>query len=183
MGHDLLQLLSHPGDHHVLPKHQAEGENPQEAFVGDGEVHPERAGPSRPQHLAVVELQIQREVTLLSALLLLQDADVQVLPVYLPDRFQLPDDVAEVALPLGGVVEHHALGGLVLADEGRGSHLGVAEAEVFVEVVQSVQKVSHVSAQHPQESGVAIATYVLHEILPEHHHYGVAVLSQLWRRG
>ena len=59
------------------------------------------------------------------------------------------------------VVQLQARRRLVLAVEGGRLHVGVGEAQVLVQVVEAVQEVTHVSAQHAQDALVTIATDVL----------------------
>lgn len=49
---------------------------------------------------------------------------------------------------LGPVVEGDSSGRLLLAEEGRRLHLGVAEAQVLMEIIQAVDKVANMAAQH-----------------------------------
>lgn len=51
-------------------------------------------------------------------------------------------------LLLRPVVEGDPGGGLLLAEEGWGLHLGVAEAQVLVEIIEAVDEVTYVTAQH-----------------------------------
>lgn len=46
------------------------------------------------------------------------------------------------------VVEGDSSGRLLLAEKGWRLHLGVAEAQVFMEVVKAINKVSYMTAQH-----------------------------------
>lgn len=46
------------------------------------------------------------------------------------------------------VVEGDSSGGLLLAEEGWGLHLGVAEAQVLVEIIKAIDKVTYMTAKH-----------------------------------
>lgn len=45
-------------------------------------------------------------------------------------------------------MEGDSSGRLLLAEEGWGLHLGVAEAQIFMKVVQAIDKVTNMTAQH-----------------------------------
>lgn len=51
-------------------------------------------------------------------------------------------------LLLTPVVEGDSGGGLLLAEEGWRLHLGVAEAQVLVEIIEAVDKVTYMTAEH-----------------------------------
>lgn len=46
------------------------------------------------------------------------------------------------------VVEGDPSGGLLLAEEGWRLHLGVAEAQVLMEIIKAIDEVTHMTAQH-----------------------------------
>lgn len=50
-------------------------------------------------------------------------------------------------------------GRLLLAEEGGWLHLGVAEAQVLVEVVEPVDEVAHVAAEHLEFENLKIQTF------------------------
>lgn len=43
-------------------------------------------------------------------------------------------------------------------------HQGIAELEIFVQVVQAIEKISHVTAENGQHSVVSVLAYEVHEI-------------------
>lgn len=64
------------------------------------------------------------------------------------------------------VVEGDSSGGLLLAEEGWGLHLGVAEAQVLVEIVQAIDKVTYMTAEHLKVEGEG-SCFGFKEILSE----------------
>ncbi|GBL81841.1 hypothetical protein AVEN_93580-1 [Araneus ventricosus] len=76
----------------------------------------------------------------------------------------LPDGVPEKPSSGAPVVQRQSRRRLVLAEEGRGLHPGVAEFEVFVQVVETVEKVPHVTAQDTENSVVAVMADEGHEV-------------------
>lgn len=52
-------------------------------------------------------------------------------------------------------------GRLLLAEEGWGLHLGVAEPQVFVKVVEAVDEVTHMTSQHLQVKSNRSHAFVL----------------------
>ncbi|TNN64790.1 hypothetical protein EYF80_024985 [Liparis tanakae] len=58
----------------------------------------------------------------------------------------LPSDSGECSCR--PVVEGDPSGGLLLAEEGWRLHLGVAEAQILVEIIKAVDKVTNMAAQH-----------------------------------
>lgn len=70
---------------------------------------------------------------------------------------------SQVALGRPGVtpvVEGDPRGGLLLAEEGRRLHLGVAEAQVLVEVIQAIDKVAYMTPEHLKINVVTECTLI-----------------------
>ena len=111
------------------------------------------------------------------------NANLQLFPVNLSDRFHLSNDVAEEPLSLCDVVQVESFGCFVGREECRRTHVGVAESQVLVEVHESVQEISEVATQHAEETGVTVATDVLGKVLAEHHHDVVFLFAEFFSGG
>ena len=92
------------------------------------------------------------------------------LVVGLRHRLELPDGVGGEAPPLGPVVQHQPLGRLVIHKVGRSTDSetsvrfdvvtnfpvpGIGEFEVFVKVVQTIEKITQLTAQKRQHVSVS----------------------------
>ncbi len=100
--------------------------------------------------LGVFELQVEDDVSQVALDGLRDEFDLYVQVVeHLAYLSQLTLHVGHVALAFASVVQSQALGALLFDEETRRLQLRVAESHVLVQVVQTVQEISHVTTQDP----------------------------------
>ena len=92
------------------------------------------------------------------------------------DLFKLSSHVVFVVLSLTTVMQNNAIGSLFFNEETWWFEFLVAEAHVLVQVVQTVQEISHVSTQHSQDSIIAKLTDEIDKLNAQHLHQAVLFL-------
>lgn len=73
--------------------------------------------------------------------------------------FDLTLHIVHESFTLASIVEHKSCGTLFLDEKARRFQLGITEPHVLVQVVETVQKVSHVSTKHAQDAVITVLAY------------------------
>lgn len=109
---------------------------------------------------AVIEGQLKGHVHCIEQDLFAHELNVHLLVIEVACHFAyLPHGVVDKATPLRPIVQRQALLGLILANEAGSTHAWVRELQVLVQIVQPIEKVSHMPSQHGQDSVIAILTH------------------------
>lgn len=99
--------------------------------------------------LLVLELEIEHDMGLFVALALREHVDFHVQIVEdLAHLFDLALHVVHVAFSFATVVQHETVRVLFFDEETRRLELRIAETHVLVQVVQTIEEISHVTAQY-----------------------------------
>ena len=166
--HDLIEALADRDDLHVALEDHMKGKELEEDLALDVQVVAERLQVSmrrvahihRGHHIVLFVLEVQLEYDVREVVLhgVREHVDVHVQAVEdLAHLLDLALDIVDEALPLAPVVQYEAGGALVLDEKARRLELVIAEAHVLVQVVQAVEEVAHVTAEHAQNLVIAVS--------------------------